>query len=360
MKIDPAKLLLLPNAKPTESVRAYMLRVGSLNAYPRLYSGITYPLTQADQFCAAVTDRNADLSMQLTGRVAYGALKSKNRSLVSFGEDLIPAHCIHIKERRVCPRCLSENGWGRCELELKAISVCTRHCVKLVDTCTRCGRRLEWGRTELMHCFCGQPLAALEIEPGQRSAYAWSRMVRKATMISISGRRAEVRQGRVMPPIRLSKLLFLTDFIRMALLPLKLAEACSEDTLWRLTLQILEDHEYIAYLWECLFLHAASDPLKMSARLSPGQSPESLIQAGAPLMDSILLPAAMKEVEFYKLKLQACKRSYREYFFDVRRHGVGVHRFGRWDDEEDGEDGEDDSDFVPVRAPMYPRLSGWR
>lgn len=72
MKIDPAKLLLLPNAKPTESVRAYMLRVGSLNAYPRLYSDITYPLTQADQFCAAVTDRNADLSMQLTGRVAYG------------------------------------------------------------------------------------------------------------------------------------------------------------------------------------------------------------------------------------------------------------------------------------------------
>lgn len=66
------------------------------------------------------------------------------------------------RSSRYCPACLKESPIWNFLWEVKLVTACERHRVRLVDTCTACGKGLNWTRERLQYCGCGVALSTAE------------------------------------------------------------------------------------------------------------------------------------------------------------------------------------------------------
>lgn len=205
-------LLLIPPLEATESLRAYMYKAAQANAYPRLYVGNAHAL--AHSFLSLMDNRDQELSEKLRWRLAPEPTTRSKASSFSLGGSQLAWSELRIKARHVCPHCLAENHWSRGEWELKTYTTCHVHGVYLVNECDQCKRKLSWDRTELLHCFCGRPLASLSPKNAQSWDRSWAVQVHHSFRTSINLAPNEPSLKRDGSPFPLQKLLEMADVIR--------------------------------------------------------------------------------------------------------------------------------------------------
>lgn len=66
--------------------------------------------------------------------------------------------------RRCCPKCLMDEMVWPIEWELRGLTVCRHHSVRLIDTCPSCQKKVSWKTTQLTHCGCGNDLRTVKVE----------------------------------------------------------------------------------------------------------------------------------------------------------------------------------------------------
>lgn len=212
METSIPNLLLTPPLEATESLRGYMYKAALANAYPRLYVGNALAL--AHSFLNLVANRDQELSQKLRLRLTPDPTTSTKASFFCLGGDQLPLSEMRTNARNVCPHCLFEQSWSRGEWELKSYIACEKHGVRLVEACDQCKRKLSWGRTELLHCFCGRLLADIPPQSAQIWETRWAEQVRISFRESIDRGNRVKSERDTNPPLRLFKLLEMADVIR--------------------------------------------------------------------------------------------------------------------------------------------------
>ena len=82
-----------------------------------------------------------------------------------------PMRMWNIHRRRYCPDCLGEKLYWRAAWSIALVTVCTRHKVRLLDTCPSCGRSLDWRDPRLNCCGgCGARLTAAATDKAEPEA----------------------------------------------------------------------------------------------------------------------------------------------------------------------------------------------
>lgn len=76
----------------------------------------------------------------------------------------LPVRYWNLTRPRFCPACLAEDSYWRAAWDLKYVTACSHHRVRLRDVCEACGRRLSWRRQSLLTCPCGSDLSAQSSE----------------------------------------------------------------------------------------------------------------------------------------------------------------------------------------------------
>lgn len=324
--MSASELLFLPSPKAAESVRGYMLRAAADHLYPRMFCNELETLDSSTRFILHLALRDRSLAEHLITRFArWGGKKPGERPFVMLGIDRFPARCLIAAYRQVCPLCLAERPHCRLEWEVKSIQACPTHRVALVKACPSCGQPLKWHRSELMHCFCGQPLHLIEPAGAPHWQVSWAKLIRAATYVSrMTVQPAKLAAMKIIPA-RLSKLLLMADVVRRVLLPEHIDERLNRERTWMFTAQILEDRPYSAYLWDVIFIYAAANPFDMAEILTPGRKSDAIKAAYRDLLPDLALPHALRELS--TRRRPAVKRLDVKKFFDVRKHGVGAYRF---------------------------------
>jgi hypothetical protein len=327
------QLLFLPQIKPAESVRAYMLRAAHENMHPRIYSSEMQGLPLTLRFIDQLGSQNPAMAQTLARRMAPRVSKLSTLATALLGDDELPLWCLHGRSRQFCPVCLGNASWSRLEWEVKSNRACPMHRVMLAIDCPNCNRPLHWGRSELMHCYCGQALSRIETTEASRWDVMWAKLVQSATIVSRFGRQSPQLAGRKNVPTRLSKLLLMADVVKHVLLPSLEDIDTVGDDIRNLTVKILDDQAYSAYLWDSIFLHAARDPLELRWHLVPGRPKEAVVMVYGAMLAELALPHALRVLTTSypkRVKAQAHGR-----FFDVRMHGVGAYQLHRREIDDD-------------------------
>lgn len=317
-------LLLIPQLKAVESARAFMLRVASENAFPRMFSHEVHSLHATSSFLHRMKHRDQATFKKLLGRFAPSRAKAGLSHGGALGDDLIPASCLHARARQVCSLCLAESPWSRLDWEVKTVRACPLHRVMLARVCPNCQRSLEWNRSTLLHCFCGQALSSVAPSASTPWDITWAKHVMGATLVSRLGRQSPMLARRRAVPMRLSKLLLMSDVVGKVLLPEHLGDEASLKHLWPLTVRILEDHAYGAYLWDSIFLHAAGNPTRLAIDLLPGRRRDLVASSYKNLLADLALPHALRELPRKWRSMAITPRATR--FFEVGCDGIGQDR----------------------------------
>jgi len=70
-----------------------------------------------------------------------------------------PMQLWNLRRRRFCGQCLAENGFRRAAWDLSLVTCCTKHRVRLRDTCRHCGKTFDWKEHATPWCsVCGGDL----------------------------------------------------------------------------------------------------------------------------------------------------------------------------------------------------------
>jgi hypothetical protein len=176
-----------------------------------------------------------------------------------------------------------------------------------------------------MHCFCGQELIDIDSVGATSVDIRWAFHVRSAAVASRLNIRKPLATWRQTCPTRLSKLLLLADVLSKAFLPLHREEEITGQQLLTLTVKILADAAYSAYLWDAIFIHAAENPFRLAEYLTPGRHASEVIASYGTALAGLQLPAALRK-EKLRCKAEATHLAPRA-FFDVREHGIGPDRY---------------------------------
>lgn len=152
---------------PGESLPGYMLRLAEANAY----SGIRELLSAAeiDVSHGTLSKLVAEIKASATNLGKVGAMAiGDRRHLLTHLVKPIMKEAIFVNSCRVdndaflsevsqvCPHCLEDDGFSREEWELATVTTCSRHKVRLNDSCHACKAKIEWARPFLHHCGrCG-------------------------------------------------------------------------------------------------------------------------------------------------------------------------------------------------------------
>jgi len=316
------QLLFLPQIRPVESVRAYMLRAASENMHPRIYSLELQGLPRTLRFIYQLGIQNPAMAQTLASRMAPKVSKPSMLATALLGDDEIPLSCLHGRLRQICPLCLDNAPWSRLEWEVKSNRACPMHRVMLVYECPNCNRPLYWGRSEMMRCYCGQALSNIDTNEASSWDVKWAKLVQSATIVSRFGRQSPQLAGKKNVPTRLSKLLLMADVVKHVLLPSLEDIVAFGDDIRNLTVKILSDQAYSAYLWDAIFLHAASDPLEMCSHLVPGRPRETVVSAYQSILAELALPHALRVLT--TTRLRRVKPEVDDRLFTVRRHVGGA------------------------------------
>lgn len=320
-----SELLLLPQRNASESARGYLLRAAADNLFPRMFSDELTSLETTCEFLAGLRHHDFLAHAKLEGSLTPTRVKEDSPMVCMLGRDAIPASCLLRRSRRVCPQCLRDAPWSRIEWEVRTVRACPIHRIELVSVCPNCKRPMGWASSTYMHCFCGQDLATVESIQATPCDVRWARHVRAASATSLLSVQRSFAVWRQVCPTRLSKLLLLADVISKVFLPMHLEEEITSQQLWKLTVKILDDSAYSAYLWDAIFIHAAGNPLHLSEHLTPGRHACEVMASYGSVVRDLVLPLALRKEKCW-LQMAATALSGKP-FFDVRKHGVGPDRY---------------------------------
>lgn len=317
MEIYSNSILLLPQIKDTESLRAYMFRVAQINAYPRLYTQGSTIYDSAAIFMKLVANRDPGLQGRLENRLAPPHTVMDINPPLRLGEEWIPSKYVLIRSRRVCPLCLRGSAWSRSEWELKSFTACPRHRVELASRCNSCNRNLTWNTTELLHCFCGHTLATIKTKPAAGYEVRWAQQIKLAVSFSIQGK-ATCKNKPTLESMRLSKLLLMSEVVKELVLARHSTRQGDARHQRQLLLQILVDDCFRRYLWEMMFLHAAGDPFSFTSKLQLGQGLGDLHHNYSQLISDLAVPHALIHGPS-PVKTRCRIQEWRDHVLNIRR-----------------------------------------
>jgi hypothetical protein len=344
------ELLLWPAPLITESTRGYMLRAAEMNLFPRMFSEDLQSIEGSMRFFAQAQEKNHAVAAHLRTRFTQADIgKRSAMRMVRLGGDTIPEKLLMATNRRVCPACLAERSHNSLEWELSSVQACTLHSSRLIKYCPSCEKPIQWYRSGLFNCICGQDLRAITPQKAMSWQITWAKLVKKAVDVSLTpppepsnrfgfvshqriGLKPFKRRDLQYTPIRLSKLLLMADVVRFALLPGQIdRHLASQHEM--LTCRILANPAYRAYLWNGIFLFAAANPFRLARMLTPGQTPEYIFESYKDLVPQLAFSDVLKELTLTKGVSKPAKNA---VFFDVRRHGVPPHAYltGGWDEDD--------------------------
>ena len=154
-----------------ESLPGFMIRLAERNGVstPQTIAkalGSPYSTLQAaalGPFNLQPVSDGADVPIETLASMTYWHTGSGNE--VGFLEVTVDQEMISLKHRKACPSCLSEESFHRAVWDLRLVTACPVHQVRLICTCQECGRRLRWQTAGIANCLCGADLRRASTEP---------------------------------------------------------------------------------------------------------------------------------------------------------------------------------------------------
>ncbi|MEB8432594.1 TniQ family protein [Cocleimonas sp. KMM 6892] len=80
------------------------------------------------------------------------------RSNVAFMKVVIPWKMLRLKAPAICPKCISESHYQKRIWDFKLITTCSKHSVKLINSCPSCKKVIGWNRKKISFCDCSYNL----------------------------------------------------------------------------------------------------------------------------------------------------------------------------------------------------------
>lgn len=182
-----------PKLRSGESLASYCARIYMLNGHVPI-SGIVGD--------SRVSARPVPSYFRSTVNALLGSTRAKGLYLrerqLMFGEG---EHLLHWRvnatRRRFCPECMQSFGFHCLLWNLAYVTACPVHGCRLLEHCTACGLRLNWGRLHDFNCGCDLPIAAMDRLPASVSEIRFARAVAACDEFEDYS-----RQVRVVPPRR--------------------------------------------------------------------------------------------------------------------------------------------------------------
>jgi hypothetical protein len=170
-----APLLVRPAPYEGESLRGFLLRLGSENALGsallRHLDGCTGPMSPLSPGSLASSLRMEASEFPKQWSTNWGSERSRPGA---YGLR-VPAFHVRISACVVCPACLRASEAIRGEWEISAMCACPDHRCWLIDICPRCRRAISWHRPDPARCRCGCNLASATVHKAPDSYRGFAR-----------------------------------------------------------------------------------------------------------------------------------------------------------------------------------------
>lgn len=316
------EFLLRPRPARTESLRSLLNRLAAQNRLPLPMFGEPGRLSDATKMAVELAARSGWERQDLMRRASWKAPTPKSQGSASIGTSLLGTGCLIGRRRRICPLCIETRLWTPIDWELRINNACHIHRCLLIDKCSQCGELLSW----LTHQpECGKcRLRWSEMVPSV--APAWSARLARWLHFSIAGavrdRRPTGLSTDVIVRIPIEKWLLLIDVLRHEVLRRWLSSEIWDQYNAELSVQLLSNLDYRAWLWSHLFLHAAKEPMTLAKALMPTGSALTIssyfngFSTMAPVPQFVI--SFLSELGESKLLRRLSSRDR----FDTRLHGV--------------------------------------
>ena len=173
-------LLVRPKLEKAESFRGYLLRVSTANGY----HNANWMLRQLGIHPRTFLPRDDIAKLASALNLQDNDLSNMQNQIVGPRWVRIGAHEVHIcaQERRsfrYCPQCLSEGPYHRALWDLKPLSACPKHGTYLLESCSKCYRRVGWARENLLECSCGADLRSFRPRSAPDKTLDFCRLLEK-------------------------------------------------------------------------------------------------------------------------------------------------------------------------------------
>lgn len=261
--------LVRPAFARSESVRSVLDRLVAANRVPLPSFEGAGRLWQTTKIVWEVADRVGWERGDLMKRATCSAPSKKESSRVSVGTSTLGKRCIVGQERRLCPRCMSDQRWTPIEWELRVNTACHIHGCLLVHKCSGCGTAVDWLAEEPSCGTCGQLWCEMDVVDAPSWAVDLAEWLHTGVTRSMRGMHTD---GRVGVRLRLDKLLLILDVLRYEIMPQWLSGKLLADLSLQWAVQLIKHRDFRSWLWSEIFLHAAKDPMTMAKALMPTSS----------------------------------------------------------------------------------------
>ncbi len=163
-------LMVTPEPNKRENILGYLLRASDMNGYEGINQILRYAGRKAGSM--HVLSQHFEIIESVFGPVGRDLinlehvhiLKRHNLKLRdALSSKTNPLH-INLREPKICPSCIVENGYIDLYWDIKYVECCPKHRIKLIDTCPSCGKSLSWFRRGILRCRCGFDLLKVEVE----------------------------------------------------------------------------------------------------------------------------------------------------------------------------------------------------
>ncbi|MGZ3239059.1 MAG: TniQ family protein, partial [Burkholderiaceae bacterium] len=156
---------ITPEPYPTESALGWLLRTSEENYLPSAWhvfklSGLSQAYMTSPAFDPSLLAGWFNKKPEKLRYLSYRYLDDKRR-LFQFREQCINSRMLDLRAPKICPCCISENGYIDALWDLELVIVCPTHGRSLIDRCPTCKKRLSWLRPGLLICRCGASLKNL-------------------------------------------------------------------------------------------------------------------------------------------------------------------------------------------------------
>ena len=167
-------LVCTPAPMATESLLGYVLRVSETNGYDTpwhvmSYAGFSQEEMQSvgfplDKLAAVLGRKTRDLEA-----IAYCiAPENGKRHFKILGNSLgasLKKGQLRLAAPAFCPHCVQQSGFLDAFWDLSLAVACPHHGCRSLNSCTACGKALNWFRPGLLTCKCGAKLEGIALEP---------------------------------------------------------------------------------------------------------------------------------------------------------------------------------------------------
>ncbi len=172
-----APLLVRPAPYEGESLRGFLLRLGSENALGsallRHLDGSIGPMPPLGPASLASSLKMETIEFPKQWSTNWGSERSRPGA---YGLRVPICH-VRISACVVCPACLRASEAVRGEWEISAMCACPDHRCWLIDICPRCRRAISWHRPDPARCRCGCNLASATVHKAPDSVVALSALI---------------------------------------------------------------------------------------------------------------------------------------------------------------------------------------